>query len=119
MEHGWDAALTRLEDVLLGLPFDRALPDLADILAAASVSEAQLRSDDRALKVLHEAIVARPLADVDEVGSLRTRVELLTLEVGVLTERMAAPDATVDDLERASARLADVRGELQRVHRLL
>jgi hypothetical protein len=58
-----DVAVARLEDVLLSLPYDRALPDLASLLASAGVGAELLRRDERALKVLHEAIVARPYAD--------------------------------------------------------
>lgn len=114
-----DVAVARLEDVLLALPYDRALPDLADILAAAGISEADLRFDDRALKILHEAVVARPLASIDQVATIRTEVELLTLEVRVLTERLEDPATSRPEAERASRRLELVREELDRVRRQL
>lgn len=114
-----DAALGRLEDVLLRLPYDRALPELGSILDAAGVTHEHLRVDDRALKVLHEAVVARPLHDLDEVATLRTEVELLTLEVQVLTERLEDRATARREVERATARLAVVRRELDRVRRLL
>jgi hypothetical protein len=85
-----DEALGRLEDVLLGLPFDRAVPDLAALLAAAGVDEAVLH-DERVLKLLHEALVARPFGSFDAVQHVRTEVELLTLETELLTDRLAAP----------------------------
>jgi hypothetical protein len=114
-----DVAVARLEDVLLALPYDRALPDLADILAAAGISEADLRFDDRALKILHEAVVARPLASIDQVATIRTEVELLTLEVRVLTERLEDPATSRPETERASRRLKLVREELDRIRRQL
>lgn len=119
VEHDGDAALTRLEDVLLGLPFDRALPDLHWIMSQAGITEADLRTDDRTLKLLHEAVVARPLNDLDEVASLRTRIELLTLEVRVLAERLQDPRTGRADAAHAGRRLAAVRRELDRVRDLL
>lgn len=116
--YGWDECLTRLEDALARYPFDRALPDLPRILDDAAVTEEFLRGDERALKVLHEAVMARPLSSVDAVGQLRTEVELLTLEVEVLTARLQDPDATTESRRRAAARLAEVGealGELRRV----
>jgi hypothetical protein len=107
-----DEALTRLEDALLGYPYDRALPDLATILDDAGVTAELLTVDDRAAKLLHEAIVARPLSSLDAVAQLRTEVELLTLEVQVLTERLAAPDADPDEAGRSAARLAAIRARL-------
>lgn len=112
-----DAALARLEDVLLALPYDRALPDLDAILEAARVSPAHLRADDRTLKVLHEAVVARPLGEADEVSRRRTAVELLTLEVGLLAEQLRDPATPAADVARAGERLASVRAELDRLRR--
>lgn len=112
-----DAALGRLEDVLLALPYDRALPDLADILAAAGITRRHLAADDRTLKVLHEAIVARPLATSDEIATVRTKVELLTLEVGVLTEQLADPATSAADAARMGDRLAVIRQDLDRIRR--
>ena len=108
-----DLALCRLEDMLLSLPFDRALPDLEELLRRADVDLELLRQDERALKLLHEAIVARPLNSVDEVTRIRTEVELLTLEVGVLTERLADPDASEERQEETLTRLDDVRIRLR------
>ena len=115
----WDESLTRLEDTLQGYPYDRALPDLSRILEDAAITRAYLRSDDRALKVLHEAIVARPLATLDAVGRTRTDVELLTLEVEVLTERLTDPEAPAASVERVEARLRDVRRWLVELRRIL
>lgn len=114
-----DAALVRLEDVLAGLPFDRALPGLGKLLADAGVDEAFLAADDRARKVLHEAIVARPLSSVPVVERYATEVELLTLEVEVLAERIGAADDDSDDRNTAVARLAAVRARLEQIKRLL
>ncbi|HSK21956.1 MAG TPA: hypothetical protein VK906_02205 [Egicoccus sp.] len=116
--HGADDALVRLEDVLLALPFDRALPDLDDLLERAEVPPDLLRRDDRARKLIHEAIVARPLSTLDAVQQVRTEVELLTLEVEVLTDQFAAATdhRTRADLARrlaeVRARVEDIRGQL-------
>lgn len=115
----WDAALARLEDVLHAAPYERALPDLPTLLERADITERFLREDDRALKVLHEAIVARPLSSVDAIERVRTEVELLTLEVEVLTDRLADPTTSPADLARSTRRLADVRSMLDGLRRLL
>jgi hypothetical protein len=114
-----DLAVTRLEDVLLALPYDRALPELDVLLARAGVPAELLHRDERVLKVLHEAIAARPFADLDHVRRTRTEVELLTLEVEVLTDRLAAttPDEllhqrTLARLDAVRRRLDEVRGQL-------
>ena len=111
----FDEMLGRLEDVLLSYSYDRALPDLPTILREAGIGQEFLRADDRAIKVLHEAIVARPLGTHDSVARIKTEVELLTLEVRVLTERLRDPRATRDETERASARLARVRRRLDEI----
>ena len=119
---GWDArdaAVSRLEDHILGLPYDRALPALPELLAAAGVDPGLLRRDERARKVVHEAILARPLSDVDVVARRSAEVELLVLEVSVLTEDLRAakaPDAGLVARQRAAAavvRLAAIRDRLE------
>jgi hypothetical protein len=110
-----DTALGRLEDVLLALPLDRALPDLEVLLDRAGVPAELLRRDERVLKVLHEAVLARPFADADDVGRVRTEVELLTLEVGVLGERLDDDATSDDEVVRAVARLREVRRRLAEV----
>lgn len=110
-----DAALSRLEDVLLALPVDRALPDLDRLLEAAGVPRELLRRDERVLKVLHEAVLARPLGDLDVVGRVRTEVELLTLEVEVLTDRLDDPATDPKDQDRAAERLAEVRRRVDEI----
>lgn len=107
-----DEQLTRLEDALLAYPYDRALPDLATILHTARVGPELLRRDERAAKVLHEAILARPLASADVVARRRTEVELLTLEVEVLTERLEDRSTSDVDTARAAARLNAIRRRL-------
>ena len=107
-----DEALGRLEDVLLSLPFGRAVPDLRELLARADVDEELLRRDDRALKLLHEALVARPFGSLDAVQQVRTEVELLTLEVELLTDQLEDPATTRADAARVTRRLADVRSRL-------
>lgn len=110
-----DAALCRLEDVLLALPVDRALPDLDELLAAAAIPPALLRRDERVLKVLHEAVLARPFGDLAALGHARTEVELFTLEVEVLTDRLDDDEASAEDVRRAAARLAEVRRRLEEI----
>jgi hypothetical protein len=110
-----DAAVSRLEDVLLALPADRALPDLDRLLGEARIPRELLRRDERVLKVLHEAVLARPFADLDEVERIRTEVELLTLEVEVLTERLASEATTDDEVVRVTGRLAEVRRRLETI----
>jgi hypothetical protein len=102
----------RLEDLLLALPFDRALPDVDGLLDAADVPRELLRRDERALKLLHEAVVARPFGSLDAVQRVRTEVGLLTLEVELLTDRLTDRDAAPDTVARAEARLAEVRARL-------
>jgi hypothetical protein len=110
-----DAALVRLEDLLLALPYDRALPDLADLLERAGIPEASLRRDDRLLKVLHEAVLARPFAQLPDVVRVRTEVELLTLEVELLTDRLVDGAATATDVASATNRLREVRLRLDEI----
>lgn len=111
----FDRALARLEDVLLALPYDRALPDLDVLLDRAGVPAELLRRDDRVLKVLHEAIVARPFGVIDDVRRTRTEVELCTLEVEVLTERLVEHADDPVALRRVTLRLAELRARLAEV----
>lgn len=110
-----DAARVRLEDLLMSLPYDRALPDLPELLDRARVPETLLRRDDRLLKVLHEAVLARPLGQHHEVERLRTEVELLTLEVELLTDRLADPQAAEADAAAAARRLNEVHVRLDEI----
>lgn len=110
-----DAAVSRLEDVLLTLPVDRALPDLDHLLRAARFPRELLRRDDRVLKVLQEAVLARPFADLDAVARTRTEVELLTLEVEVLTDRLGDAATDAADARRAVERLDEVRRRLDEI----
>jgi hypothetical protein len=114
-DHDLDAALTRLEDLLLGLPYDRALPDLDTLLEHAEVPVELLRRDERALKLLHEAVVARPFGSLDAVQRVRTEVGLLTLEVELLTDRLADADAPEVTVVRSKQRLAEVRVRLDEI----
>lgn len=100
-----EAGVVRLEDVLARLPFDRALPDLGTILGLADVPVSLVDQDERARKVLHEAILARPLSRPEVVGRRRDEVEVLLLEVGLLVEVLeAAADGSVDPERAARAR---------------
>jgi hypothetical protein len=115
---GWDdrdAGVVRLEDLLATLPFDRALPDLATLLRLAAVPASLVEHDERARKVLHEAILARPLARPEAVHRRQDEVEVLLLEVGLLVEvlKAAADGAASSAAGRAAvARLADIRARL-------
>lgn len=113
-EHGpSDEALARLEDVLLALPYERAVPDLTEVLARAEVDRSLLVHDERAVKLLHEALVARPFGSLEAVQRVRTEVELLTLEVELLTERLGDADTPEPEQQRIAARLDDVRARLE------
>lgn len=114
----WDEALERLEDFIHSYPPDRALPDLVTIVDRAELPEGFLQEDERAHKVLLEAIADRPLATLVQVGRVRTEVELLTLEVEILSERLRA---TTEQEERraTAARLAAVRRRLDDIRRQL
>ena len=113
-----ERALARLQDVLERLPTTRALPGLDHILGLAGAPRALL-TDERARKLLAEAIAHRPLSAVEEVRVLRTEVELLTVEVRVLGERLADPGLAPDDLREAAERLARVRTRLSQLTQLL
>lgn len=114
--HDWHAAeeaVARLEDVLGRLPFDRALPGLPTLLELADVPLSLLQSDERARKLLHEALLARPLGDHDEVRLRRDEVESLLLEVGLLSDVLADADVDRAAAERARQRLAQIRARLE------
>ncbi len=113
-----ERALQRLQDVLERVPADRALPDLEHLLALAD-AQPELLDDERARKLLAEAIAHRPLSAVEEVRVVRTEVELLTVEVGVLAERLCDPGLAVDDRRELVERLARIRARLTQLTRLL
>lgn len=118
----WDelhVASSRLEEHLASLPYDRALPDLETILADAGVPVALLHQDERARKVLHEAILARPLASHEAVEQRRVEVELLTLEVSVLTQTLRRADPDRAEAGRAAERLAWIRVRLEELREVL
>jgi hypothetical protein len=107
-----DEALARLEDVLLSLPFDRAVPELDELLERAGAKRDLVFRDERALKLLHEALLARPFGSLDAVRQVRTEVELLTLEVELLTDRLGEPDLAAAEARRVDERLDEVRARL-------
>lgn len=114
--HDWHAAeeaVARLEDVLGRLPFDRALPALPTLLELADVPLSLVQADERARKLIHEALLARPLSDQGEVELRRTEVESLLLEVRLLTDVLQDPDAPQDAAARARGRLAGIRARLR------
>ena len=115
----WDEALVRLEDFLLGYPIGRALPHLEELASAAGVPIEFLGADERAQKVIVEAIGARPFGTTDSVDRARLRVELMTLEVEVLTERIKQPSTPRNEVRRAKNRLATLRRDLGEIRRLL
>lgn len=113
----WDDALMRLEETLQGYPEQRALPDLPTILRDAGVTQEFVLGDDRAAKVLSEAVLARPLASLQDVEQRRTHVELLSMEVRLLTERLQDPAASPGGVAAAVARLRDIRSALDELRR--
>ncbi len=113
-----ERALTRLQDVLERLPASRALPDLHRLLEVAD-APADLLEDERARKLLSEAIAHRPLSSVEDVRVLRTEVELLTVEVGVLGEQLADPAVPPADRAELTRRLGQVRDRITQLTRLL
>ncbi|MGH3440677.1 MAG: hypothetical protein ACRDUY_01260 [Nitriliruptorales bacterium] len=115
----WDEALGRLEDYLAAYPRSRALPDLATLLEEADVPEQFVRDDERAQKVLHEAIAARPLGNLARVSQLTTEVELLTLEVEVLADRLERPDISDAEERQVAERLAHARRRLDEIRSVL
>jgi hypothetical protein len=117
----WDAceaAVARLEEHVLSLPYDRALPGLDELLAGAGVSHDLLWQDERARKTLHEAILARPLSTLGVVADRSAEVELLVLEVQVLTQTLRSVARRTGDASRqpeatrAALRLTWIRGRL-------
>lgn len=109
-----ERALARLEDVLLALPEGRALPGLDTLLAVARI-DLDVLADDRARKLLAEALLTRPFRHLDSVLEVRTEVELLTFEVEILTDRIVDPQvcATVRDEHRR--RIAAIRARLAHI----
>ena len=103
-----DRAVSRLQELLEQLPRTRALPDLDALLAQAG-ADRSLLADERARKLLDEALRDRPLSSLEEVRVLRTEVELLTVEVGVLEERLTDPSLATADRAVLQARLHRVR----------
>lgn len=113
--HSWDEALERLENFVGSYPLDRVLPDLPAIVALARLPDRFLEEDERAHKVILEAIAARPLSSIEQVSHVRTEVELLTLEVRVLVERLLAVDLTSEEAEELAHRLDEVRVRLAEI----
>ena len=111
----WDDALCRLEDTLLEQAWDRALPDLADLLDRAQVPLSVVEHDERARKLLGEAMLARPAGEGGPVHRARMRVEFLTLEVQVLSERLRDPEVPRDEARHAVARIDEVGRQLRRL----
>lgn len=111
----WEDALCRLEDTLLAQAWDRALPDLADLLEHARVPLSVVEHDERARKLLGEAMLGRPAGEGGPVRRARQRVEFLTLEVQVLSERLRDPQVPSDEARRAVDRIDEVNQQLRRL----
>ena len=109
-----DRAVSRLQEVLEQLPRTRALPDLDALLAQAG-ADRWLLTDERARKLLDEALRDRPLSSLEEVRVLRTEVELLTVEVGVLEERLTDPSLATADRAVLQARLRRIRSRWEQL----
>lgn len=109
-----DRAVGRLQELLDHLPRSRALPDLDDLLARAD-TDRSLLSDERARKLLDDALRDRPLSSLEEVRVLRTEVELLTVEVSVLEERLAETAMSTPERAALLARLSRVRARCRQV----
>lgn len=113
-----DEDLLRLEAVLGNFPDHRALPDVEELLAAAGL-DAGVLDDERARKLLLDALTTRPHGHLDSVRVVATEVELLVLEVAELTAALRAGVADrlallrIDGrLSWAEQRLRQLQGEL-------
>ncbi len=115
----WDEALQRLEEMILSYPTDRALPDPNELIRRAGLPEDFLHEDERALKVLREAIAARPLSSSEQVAQVNTEVELMTLEVAVICEQLACEPTPSAEAGRAARRLSEVRRRLEAIRQQL
>jgi hypothetical protein len=115
----WDEALTRLEEFLLAYPAGRALPDPETIATAAALPPGFLVDDDRARKVLLDAVAHRPLGTFESVSEIQTEVELLTLEVRAITGRLASGRLSDRELDDHRRRLARVRSRLEQIRGIL
>ncbi|TVP69737.1 MAG: hypothetical protein EA340_06765 [Nitriliruptor sp.] len=109
-----DRAVSRLQELLEQLPRTRALPDLDALLAQAG-ADRSLLADERARKLIDEALRDRPLSCPEEIRVLRTEVELLTVEVGVLEERLTDPNLATADRAVLQARLRRIRGRWEQL----
>lgn len=110
----WDEALERLETFVERYPRSRAFPGLPGIAQRADVPIDFLQEDERAHKVLFEALADRPLSTEESLAQAHTEVELLLLEVQVLTDRL---ESTSDDAQvrKAAERLAYIRRRLNEI----
>lgn len=108
----WDEAVSRLEEVLARHPFDRALPPIEQLLDEARIDRDVLAGDERAQKILDEAVRARPLSTLEAIAEVRTQVEVLSVEVGMLHRQLAGEALTDEELEDAGRRLAAIRALL-------
>lgn len=117
IEH--EAAFARLEDVLIGLPADRVLPDLDDLLLRAKMEPAQVLDDHRVAAILLAAVRVRPWGDDGQRADVAASLSLLELELDVLVARLTRPNLSDDLLVRTTQRLAGVRRELNALQAVL
>lgn len=106
-----DDDLGQLEAVLIALPDDRALPDVEELLAEAGL-DASVLADERARKLLLDALSTRPHGQLDKVRAVNAEVELLVLEVRELTAALTAGRLDAERLRLVDERLAWARGRL-------
>ena len=106
-----EAALARLDDVVLGLPTDALLPDVDDLLARAKVPS-ELHDDPRVLALLEDAVRARPWGRPERRDQVAQQVSLLELEVDVWRGRLATTDDP-EELAAAEVSLRRVRAQLE------
>lgn len=111
----WDEAVARLEEVLAAHSFDRALPPLEELLAEADMDPAILASDERALKILSEAVLARPLSTLEAVQAVRTEVEFLAVEVGMIQQRLTDEAMSEEELAKSRRRLDEIRNQINSI----
>ncbi len=113
---GVDEELQRLETVLGAYPDDRALPDVDDILAEAGIDARVIEEDERARKLLLDAVTTRPFGSLDEVRRVATEVELLVIEVRQLAASLRQPDGLdASRREHVDQRLTWARRRLQQL----
>lgn len=106
-----DEDLQRLEAVLGEFPDHRALPDVEELLASAGLG-LEVLEDERARKLVMDALSTRPHGHLEGVRAVSTEVELLVLEVRELTAALRSGTLDRAGLDRIDDRLAWARQRL-------